>query len=1278
MRRVVTALVVTFLVGVLCVALLVPPLAERYGGDALRRFATTVGLEVTFDTFELHAVPPRLAATDLSVRRDGTLLAHVGRADIALDVSASIAAWHPVVIAQLDAPSFEFPEDSEADDEEAARSPAAAVAATSVEVRVLSLRHARLGFSMGDRPATVTADLADGSVLALLSGDVPRIELTLTNAALECGGQVLALDTGHAIGRFDHHGLVLESAVARGPSINAELTHPNVGTEWLQEIRGDFELPLIGVFAPNFEYLGGVGSFAGQLTGSLENPRVDGILIGRDVSFAGRPIGDLTTRLQHDHDDLSFSDIALRSTWGTTGGRAQLVFGDHHVFLSVAAQQATIQIAEALTTLGDPLPLLASFRGDIEARGPLDPLSLVLSARGTLSAPGARERDLSVAGKVREHGVDISATLDRGEREATGELHVAAEQLQGHVDVATSDLAGLAALSLEPVRDLGLAGTLKGFVDLAGTTHNLDIHVEADGRSATVLGVNFGDVEAALDIHGSELRISRCEIRDRDAAASCSGTVALTVDGANAFDATVRSIEGDRVMSILAEFMHADVPLRGGRASGQVGLRGSWKEPAVRASLDLVAPTLLDQRLQGLTSTVDLSPSGLRLDVAAVRTADERIDLLLRREPAGNVDASIKSTPWHFRGDVPGFADPVDATVTLAGEVRGNPLPSSGGGTIELGGFSFGKNVIGPSRVDVVLDGATARLKLTSNWIDGDATIPLDLARPARLDLNWRDLALSWPVFGGGDFSIHSSGAARLSGAPRDLQSISGEVEVGRLDLAHGELRWSIARAAKIALSAGGARVDQLEVVGADSSVELRGSASLAGAIDLSIDGAGDLSLLELWGDPIAAATGQARAHLRLQRDPGLPLAVHGDASLRDASLDLGLSSVPTAMSGELEFDGEVVRCRRLEGKLGGGRFSVVGEAQMSGALALDWRIERANLRPTDDLEVLTNATGHLGGTSAAPEVTGEITVLRAVYDRKIELADLFSVLRRRLFPRPRERQNRSPALLDLHLRAPGDIYLDNNIAKVEAAMDLRVSGPATRPSVLGTISILDGEVKFRERKFNIQGGNIDFRDPLHINPTLNIAADTRITTTQADYVINANVEGTAEEPRVVFSSDDPTLTQSDVLALVAFGATTDEIMRRPGGGAALNALTLVPNAFEENIVDLVGIDEFEVRAIEREDAGGVEPQVRVGKRLTNRLKASVATSIGVRNRRWVELEYDLTRRISLLGTWEEETSSEAGAFGGGIKFRYEFRSVPFSLLRQVDGWRPVEIDANE
>jgi hypothetical protein len=153
-------------------------------------------------------------------------------------------------------------------------------------------------------------------------------------------------------------------------------------------------------------------------------------------------------------------------------------------------------------------------------------------------------------------------------------------------------------------------------------------------------------------------------------------------------------------------------------------------------------------------------------------------------------------------------------------------------------------------------------------------------------------------------------------------------------------------------------------------------------------------------------------------------------------------------------------------------------------------------------------------------------------------------------------------------------------------------------------------------------------------------------------------------------------LTQNDLITLVAVGRTAAELQGESGGVSSIDALALVPTApVEEQVSALVGIDRFEIDLAQTNSQGDVAPGLTIGKNLTDRLRAAVTTTFDTEARNAVVMEYDLTRRMSLLGQWEADTESEAGAFGAGFRVRYEFRRIPFSILGRRA--TPRQPDAN-
>jgi translocation and assembly module TamB len=256
-----------------------------------------------------------------------------------------------------------------------------------------------------------------------------------------------------------------------------------------------------------------------------------------------------------------------------------------------------------------------------------------------------------------------------------------------------------------------------------------------------------------------------------------------------------------------------------------------------------------------------------------------------------------------------------------------------------------------------------------------------------------------------------------------------------------------------------------------------------------------------------------------------------------------------------------------------------------------------------------------------------------------------------------------SPIRLDLRLHAPGGIFIDNNVAKAELRLDLTVTGPAHAPVVLGTVQIVDARVTFNGRELIVSGGTIDFRDRFEINPVLNLSADTQIATPDGEYTVTVSVAGTANEPRVRMQADDASLSQNDVASLLLFGKTGAQLQRDSTELTPGSALTLVPTgAVGERLGGLIGVDRFEVEAVQGRTAGSIEPRISIGKDLTERLRTLVSSSLGTEARQLVQLEYRVTRDVSLVGSWESASQADPGAWGGDVKFRYEFRRVPLSL----------------
>jgi hypothetical protein len=102
----------------------------------------------------------------------------------------------------------------------------------------------------------------------------------------------------------------------------------------------------------------------------------------------------------------------------------------------------------------------------------------------------------------------------------------------------------------------------------------------------------------------------------------------------------------------------------------------------------------------------------------------------------------------------------------------------------------------------------------------------------------------------------------------------------------------------------------------------------------------------------------------------------------------------------------------------------------------------------------------------------------------------------------------------------------------------------------------------------------------------------------------------------------------------------------------------------ERGVKRFLPVDRFSLEPGYSRVTGDFEPKVTVGAELARGLRGSVSTTVAAQNQNAVQLEYQLTPRTLLVGSWESRTQNSEGGFGGGVKFRYRFRYLPrYSLL---------------
>ncbi|MDP9001569.1 MAG: translocation/assembly module TamB, partial [Myxococcota bacterium] len=174
-------------------------------------------------------------------------------------------------------------------------------------------------------------------------------------------------------------------------------------------------------------------------------------------------------------------------------------------------------------------------------------------------------------------------------------------------------------------------------------------------------------------------------------------------------------------------------------------------------------------------------------------------------------------------------------------------------------------------------------------------------------------------------------------------------------------------------------------------------------------------------------------------------------------------------------------------------------------------------------------------------------------------------------------------------------------------------------------------------------------------------AASTGSTRGGSLWRITLHAYGDADNLRVDMTSE-PSLSQDDIVLLLAVGMTRAELDQLQasalGASLALNYLGAASGADRAVKQALPIIDDFRFGSAYSTVTGKTEPQLTVGKRLTNDFRASVTTGLSQDRELRSNIEWRLNNRLSVQGSYDninDVSSSTLGNLGVDLRWRLEF-----------------------
>lgn len=415
----------------------------------------------------------------------------------------------------------------------------------------------------------------------------------------------------------------------------------------------------------------------------------------------------------------------------------------------------------------------------------------------------------------------------------------------------------------------------------------------------------------------------------------------------------------------------------------------------------------------------------------------------------------------------------------------------------------------------------------------------------------------------------------------------------------------------------------------------------------LLLQGSVDLKVAQLL-DPDVTSSGELRFNINsvgATSDSNVEGQVQiVNANFAEADAPLGLSNG----NGTLSLTGDRLNITSFEGTVGGGKVTARGGLAYHPSIQFDVTLAAQGVRMLypDGVREGISANLTLTGTPTQAMLRGQVNADQLSFSPDFDLSSLSQLGGG--VEEPPSHGFASNLNLDINVRSSQNINLVSRTLSVSGSANLRVTGTASQPVVLGRINLTSGDLAFQGNRYVLQGGVIDFINPTRTEPNVNFS----VTTTIQQYNIGMRFEGPIDRLRTSYSSD-PALPPADIINLIAFGKTQEASAANPTSTnltAEQSIASAVSGQVTSRVEKIAGISHLSIDPTLGNNQQNAGATITVQQRVTSKIFVTFSTDVTATQRQVIQFEYQATPRVALSGTRDQN-----GGFGFDTRITREW-----------------------
>jgi translocation and assembly module TamB len=689
----------------------------------------------------------------------------------------------------------------------------------------------------------------------------------------------------------------------------------------------------------------------------------------------------------------------------------------------------------------------------------------------------------------------------------------------------------------------------------------------------------------------------------------------------------------------------------------ELSLQASGTRAAVHGEghIEIANAALRGQAVQHFNSNISLTGRQISLSQIDLAHGDARVSGTASYDFSARVfhcnlsgtDFNLAEFPELNRSRVA-----VDGRMDFVAQSSGSPENPEINATIQLHHLALDHQMVG----DFVLSGATQgrQLHLTgrSQFKDSDFSFDGDVQPRGDWTGNFAAHFAHLPLdplfdtYAPGRVTGHStvSGEVGVQGPLVEPRRLTVTGNLSELSGGMDKVRVHNDGPVRFAMSQERLTIDQLHLVGDNTDLVASGSMQLTGerTLNLRAQGKANLELIQtLYPDFVSSGTVSLDAIL------GGSIAqptIQGKVEFSNGSI--AYSDLPSALgdiNGTLSFNQNRLEIQSLTAHMGGGLVTLSGQASAyNHQLNFDLvaKGEGVRLRYPPGVSSTANEELHFSGSSSASVLSGNIAINKlaitpgfdfgAYLERSAQAANL---------PQTNPLLNR--IRLDVHVITAPELQMQSAVIRLSGDADLRLRGTAAKPVIIGRADVIEGEAYFNGTKYRLERGDVTFTNPVVTTPVLDLQASTQIRDYDVTLLLNGRLD-TPDSLKITYRSEPP-LPTADIIALLAFGQTTEQSAQLQqsgqgvlGQGASSALLAAALNATISNRVQrLFGVSRIKIdpQGLSTETSTTQSgPALTIEQQISDKLTVSYSTNVSQTSQQVIQGEYNITRSISIVG----------------------------------------------